>query len=255
MRVPTNVLIELSIASVSADGLRLTLTRQVEYKLYRSINEVLEALGGRWLRKDRVHVFEADVRSRLEATLASGDVTTAADLGFFETPEDLAKHLVQLADVNEADFCLEPSAGKGRIIDALDAVGAWISAFERDADRRAYLTRKYANRNQIDVYDLDDFMAYETSEPFDRVVMNPPFLRCGLGDHLDHVRHAYDMLVPGGVLVAVLPRGIEFRQDRRHREFRAWAEARGPIAALSETAFRSSGTNVRTSVVRLVRGL
>jgi 16S rRNA G1207 methylase RsmC len=52
----------------------------------------------------------------------------------------------------------------------------------------------------------DDFLSLSWGPTFDRVVMNPPF-----SDKRwrHHVEHAVGMLLPGGVLVAVLPKGAE----------------------------------------------
>jgi predicted RNA methylase len=252
MKISDAVMAELSIADVSADGLRISLARRVDRKLYKATNDVLTALGGRWSRYDGAHVFTEDARSRLEGALTSGDVTTDAELGFFETPEELARRLVSLADVRRGDLCLEPSAGSGRIVAELLDVGANVVAVEREANRRRRLDAIEAEDDSLSVVQLDDFITLEPSEPFDRVVMNPPFLRCGLGDHLDHVRHAYALLIPGGVLVSVLPSGVRFRQDRRYREFREWVEARGTFTDLPEGSFKASGTGVNTCVARLV---
>lgn len=50
-----------------------------------------------------------------------------------------------------------------------------------------------------------------------RVVMNPPFTR---HQDIDHVRHAYDLLDAGGVLVAIMCESTFFRSDKKSVEFR-----------------------------------
>jgi hypothetical protein len=47
-----------------------------------------------------------------------------------------------------------------------------------------------------------DFLTATPRPIYDRILMNPPF---GKDAHIEHVRHAYDWLLPGGELVAVLP--------------------------------------------------
>lgn len=223
---------------------------------YAKVNKVLVALGGKWSRSAKAHVFAyGNVRSAVERVVDAGCVTTAADLGFFETPPGLAQQLVELAGVEPGQRVLEPSAGTGRIVSALQHAGALVRAVEWDAGRRAHLRERVlvAGRDLLsDTADLMDLDAAEFPGEIDVAVMNPPFCEVGNGDHLDHVRRAVKLVAPGGVVVAVLPRGVAFRQDRRHAAFRAWVGERGTIADLPDDAFRGSGTMVRTVVVRLV---
>jgi 2'-5' RNA ligase len=64
----------------------------------------------------------------------------------------------------------------------------------------------------------------ETPGTYDRIVMNPPFER---GQDMDHVRHAFDLLKPGGRMVAIMSEGSFSRSDRKATEFRDWLEAQG----------------------------
>lgn len=235
--------------------------RKLERKLYLDVNKVLEALGGKWERSAQSHIFDGDPTARIELVLVTGEVTTAKDIGFFPTPVALARQLVEMAEVRPGMTCLEPSAGTGRIVDALLAVGASVVAIERDDKMRQALTNRAMDQpfpHQLWVASLErDFMhATLAQNHFDRVVMNPPFIKCGEGDHIDHVRHAFGMLKPGGILVAVLPAGVWFRQDKRHAAFRAWLEDSNHIYGLNslpEGSFKESGTMVNTYVLKVVR--
>ena len=60
-----------------------------------------------------------------------------------------------------------------------------------------------------------DFMTHEGA--YDRIVMNPPFSD---GMDAEHVQHAYNMLKPGGKLVAITGEGIFFRNDKKSKAFR-----------------------------------
>jgi predicted RNA methylase len=237
------------------------ITRQLDRKLYLKVNEVLVACGGKWDRKAKAHVFAADAQPLIELVLSTGDVQTSADLGFFPTPAPLAKRLVEMAGVAPHEHVLEPSAGEGAIAYAILNAGASVTCIERYFMRHAAIVKataplahKCLDLNiECSILDVDDFMHYESNEPFDRVAMNPPFCKVGQGDHIDHVRHAFEMLRGGGVLVSVLPAGIMFREDRRHREFRAWILAHGTLADLPDDSFKESGTRVRTCIARMVR--
>lgn len=262
MRVSPEVLSVLA-TQVAFDGAHVTLEGQLDRKLYVATDKVLQACGGKWNRKAKAHVFDGPARERVELVLNTGEVQTAADLGFFPTPSGLAKELVAMAGVQSGDRVLEPSAGTGNIVLAIQDAGGIVIACERDESRRLYLVESVLKSRDY-LVTTTDFMNYlhgvqENGKPalFDRVVMNPPFCKVGQGDHLDHVKHAYGLLRPGGVLVSVLPGGVTFREDRRHREFREWVydegAGEGTIEDLPEDSFRDSGTRVRTCVVRMVR--
>lgn len=232
------------------------LVEQLDRKLYVKVNKALEALGGAWSRKDKVHVFaKCDAQPMIDAAITSGQIETGADVGFFETPEPLAAQLVVRAGVRRNHLVLEPSAGTGRIVAALQDVGAVVHACEWDLDRCGILTRDVlkGRDSMLASRDILDWKLPLDGAGYDRVVMNPPFCKVGKGDHLDHVRHAFSLLKPKGVLVSVLPSSVTFRRDRRYTEFRTWFEARGTLESLPDGSFKGSGTGVNTVVVRLVK--
>jgi len=257
MRVSEEVLAVLGGLTYQADN-SVVIEGQLDRKLFVKVDEVLQACGGKWNRKARAYLFGCDPVPLVSAVIAMGKVTTASDLGFFPTPARLAEQLVKLADVRPAHQVLEPSAGDGAIVDHILAAGAEVYAVEFDAQLYTLLKRSCTHVPEWAFGvalcpEPIDFMTYEAPDPFDRVVMNPPFARVGLGDHIDHVRHAFKMLIKGGVLVSIMPSSIEFRTDRRHEAFRAEVLACGTITKLPEGSFKSSGTGVNTCIVRMVR--
>lgn len=266
MKIKDEVLVVLSRSTCEGNAFKLPTEPRLKRKLYVDTSKVLEALGGKWNRKAQAHLFDGEAQPLIDTAITTGEVTTAREIGFFETPEELASALCAMADVREDMSCLEPSAGLGRIVRAMMPYRpASIDMVEFDPGRYAKLAERIEpwalafSGTRFTVIP-DDFMAVELdslwgAEPVDRVVMNPPFCRpgqCGRGDHLDHVRHAFELLKPGGRLVSVLPVSVEFRQDRRHTTFRDWyGSLGGETVQLPEGAFKSSGTSVRTCVLRL----
>ncbi len=230
------------------------IVEQVGHRAYRRVNSVLEALGGSWSRADRAHVFTGDARELIDQAITTGEVLAEvspdAQLGHYPTPEPLARELVRMANVQRGNHVLEPSAGDGAIVLALQDAGAIVTCVERAPLRREKLLVRVLKSRDV-LAQAIDFMMFEHGRPFDAIVMNPPFCRSGQGDHLDHVRHAHRMLRPGGVLVSVMPSSLTFRRDRRYAETRAWCEARGEISPLPAGSFSASGTEVNTVVVRL----
>jgi hypothetical protein len=161
---------------------------------------------------------------------------------------------------------LEPSAGTGRIVDALLKAKVGVIFCERDEKMRLALYERLSKLSEKEapfgagMVPHDDFLDYFPQgnplfERFDAVAMNPPFMTVGKGDHLLHTRHAYEMLKDNGKLFSVLPRSVEFRQDRKYREFRLWFNRlstqghRVLLDRLPDDSFVESGTSVATNVL------
>ena len=219
----------------------------LERSLYVKTAKVIEALGGKWNRKAQAHVFPEDAEETCADAIVSGCYVDAKrEFDFFETPATLAAELVSQAGVTLRDRVLEPSAGGGRIADAILAAGGNAMCFEIQKS----LAEKLYGRG-VDVLAVQDFLLVKPEEIFgglfDAVVQNPPFSK---SQDIRHVRHAFDFLKPGGRLVSVMGTGFTFRQDRKAVEFREWFDSvGGTYELLPEGAFKSSGTMVRSLVV------
>lgn len=165
--------------------------------------------------------------------------------GFFPTPESLAKRMAELADIQKGQTVLEPSAGTGRLAAAAAARGAKVEAVEMVPRLQEILKAK-----GLDVVD-SDFTAMKAEPKYDRVLMNPPFEK---GQDMAHVRKAFEMLKPGGKMVAVMGEGAFFRSDRQASEFRQWLEGVGGMSEkLPEGTFKESNTGVNTRLVTITK--
>lgn len=258
MKIKQDVLGVLSALAISGNGTRVRIVEQLDRKLYTETNKVLEALGGKWSRSDKAHVFPADVGERMEATILAGEIRTSADLGFFATPSTTGAALIRfVGGIDKTHRVLEPSAGEGALVRTIldaGASGPNVVACEIDEARAARLRSEFSADGVAVIH--GDFLAAGGSGN-DRVIMNPPFGRkvkaATGGDWMDHVRHAFTFLRSGGVLASIVPGGIEFRRDREHEAFKAWVlDHHGEIQSLPAQSFTSSGTNVNTSMIRMV---
>lgn len=270
MNVSQEILTRLSALIVDARQGRpsnVIIAETLDRKTYQKVNEVLEALGGKWSRKEKSHVFAEDPTEALSQVINTGKITTHKDLGFFATPAPIAANLVHLAEVQQGLDVLEPSAGEGALVIPCLERGAFVIALELDDKRRDVLkklSRYERSSGHLFVRPFPDFLSikpgYVHGDPrshgyVDRVVMNPPFTKVTAGgDHIEHVIHAFSFLKPGGILVSVLPSSITFRQDRRHTAFRSWIEVHeGDVQELPANSFASSGTGVNTVTLRMVK--
>lgn len=236
IRIPNHVLAVLSRCSVEGSTVFLPPT-QLDRKLYLDVNKVLEALGGKWDRKAKGHVFKTDPSDRLDVALTTGAYERPQDFGFFPTPPDVAKLVAAYAEFEEGQSVLEPSAGTGSLVEtSLEWCSSLhFSCVELQPELASGLRQKFP---KICVTE-GDFLAQRAEPLFDRVVMNPPFAK---GQDVDHVRHAVGFLRHGGRLVSVMSAGVTFRQDRRYASFR---EDLSPLTIqLPPLSFRVSGTDV-----------
>lgn len=242
--ISQDVLAVLSAAEV--EGSELRLVGQLDRKLYTDVNKVLVALGGKWNRSAKAHIFSGDAGDLVdEVILSGGYVDNKQDFGQFDTPVALAEEVVTRGNVADGMTVLEPSAGLGRIANAAREAFATVECFELDQARAQQLVDAGHKVEQ------GDFLEVEADARFDRVLMNPPFSKSA---DIKHVRHAFDFLKPGGRLVAIMSPGFTYRQNRSHVEFREWVEAQGGIVEpLPEGAFRESGTGVQTVMVVIDR--
>jgi hypothetical protein len=219
-------------------------TYQLDRQLYVSVNKILEILGGTWKRKAKAHVFDHDPSGDLAAAIESGKVEDwKKKYQFYETPEDLAERMVRLAELEEGQAILEPSAGKGAIAEVirdrmppcckLDVVEIYEPHTQWLAERGFSLAST-------------DFLELRYVE-YDCIIMNPPFT--GLQD-VDHILHAYECLAPGGRIVGIMGESAFFVNYKKAVEFRKWFdEVGGWSEQLPQDTFKESGAGGRSRLV------
>lgn len=187
---------------------------------------------------------EAAEFAEMRESLRQGvQVVTAPQL--FPTPPEVAARMVELADIRPDSAVLEPSAGTGRLLDALLNAdgGGWktapvsrLVAVERNCKLADSLRRTYAAG---DVHNAD-FLECTADDlgQFDAVIMNPPLEN---GSDIKHIQHAAGMLKPGGKLVAICANG-----PRQNEKLKPLADQWEELPAGT-----FAGTNVRTVLLTI----
>jgi tRNA A58 N-methylase Trm61 len=88
--------------------------------LYTEVNEVLEALGGKWNRKQQGHTFAGDPHAAVDQIIVDGEFSDEKrDFEFFATPDAVGDVVVKKADLQPDDLVLEPSCGDGTLMQAI----------------------------------------------------------------------------------------------------------------------------------------
>lgn len=116
---------------------------------------------------------------------------------FYPTPDELAAHVVTLADIKSTHTVLEPSAGQGGLVDHIDGKHRIQCVEFSELHCEILRSKGYS-------VDCADFLKFNRPI-YDRIVMNPPFSE---GRAKLHLEHAVQQLAPGGRLVAILPSGM-----------------------------------------------
>lgn len=153
----------------------------------------------------------------------------------FQTPPEIAAQLAGLLNLQPGARILEPSAGLGRLLDAVSHYEpAEIVAVEKSAEVAKELRAQ--GRPGVRVVE-GDFLALDPADygAFDAVIMNPPF---HMRDDVKHIEHARTFLKYGGKLAAICM-DTDKRAERLRPEAIDWIP-------LLPGAFKSAGTDVGT---------
>ncbi|MFE7099954.1 hypothetical protein [Streptomyces erythrochromogenes] len=221
-----------AIRAARCDESALYLSGQLDDRLYQRVNLALSAVGGKWDRFKRAHLFTGTAADAIAGLLAVGAVTTDAERGYFPTPPALVDEILDLVDLQAGHEVLEPSAGTGVMAERIADRGGVVDCIELDPGR-AETIRNGGYAREVTVA---DFLALPVSPRYDRVVMNPPYAKQA---DIRHVKRALRCVRPNGLLVAIMFAGLTFRTNALAADFRSQVrEARGTITPLPDHWFR-----------------
>lgn len=216
---------------------------QIERSLYESVNKVLVALGAKWNKKSKGHIFEYDIASELNNVFKTGIATDwKKSTDFFYTPDVVVNEMLgQLPlPINKKFKVLEPSAGQGHILDILkeNFSNAEIICIEKNPMHCEKLIEKgYSPVN-------DDFLNIAPCL-VDVVLMNPPF-----SEEMEHIKHAFDFLDEDGILITIASAMILDRTTKQGKAFKQWYnDVQGYDYLLPTNSFKESGTGVNTKML------
>ena len=242
-----NVLEVIKNLNWSSNGSEAKIEQQLDRNMYTKVNKALEAMGGKWNRSTKAHMFPEDPRDQVEGLLKTGVIEIDRD-GFYPTPDAIINRMFEIMPVNCEAFILEPSCGNGAILKRLLSQGV-----SRDNIIAIEINEKRAKQTELDL-NLDiscsDFMTWPKYELwFDQIYMNPPFENC---QDMDHVMKACECLQVGGELISVMSQHMLFANDTKSiifREFLRCVEHR--VITLPSNSFKTSGTNVNAILVHI----
>lgn len=157
--------------------------------------------------------------SRKIKAVPARELPASPDAEFYPTPSALAGKMANLIDWAKVQTVLEPSAGKGDLIDyarrcaqkksrryGSEIHEEQIDCVEQDANLRLILQGK--GYRVI----ADDFLTLNTTKQYDAILMNPPFAN---GD--EHLLKAISLLQNSGGQIVCLPNAETIRKPYTNR--------------------------------------
>jgi len=234
------------------EGNNVFLPEDLNRDVYVKVNKKLIGIGGKWNRKAKAHVFLTDPSELMGRVQKGEDINLKKDFQFFETPPELADKLVELAihrrHTKDIQVVLEPSAGQGRII---DAIHRWqpklhVYACELMGTNTVILKQKY-NQDLVCVLREADFLSIKQKNVYDTVIANPPFSK---NQDIFHVAQMFDVCKVGGRIVSIVSDHWRLSDNSVEKAFGKWLEYLGAeVIPIEKGAFKSSGTNVGGNII------
>jgi len=159
----------------------------------------------------------------------------------FQTPAAIASRMASIIAENteQGATVLEPSAGLGKLYTALvmqlDRPEITLVEISQKCVRELYCMTEDDKKTKLI---STDFLSLTNVGLFDAVCMNPPFK---MGRDIKHIKHAYKMLKPGGLLVSLCYNGS--RQNKILRpQVDSWE-------VLPDKSFKETGTGASVALL------
>ena len=254
MKIPQDILTILERCTIDNNTIFLP-NEQLDRPTYTKVNKCLENIGGKWNRKTKGHIFDHDPTEGLENLLLTGKTEDwKKTFQFFPTPKTVAKQMCDIAELTWDSIVLEPSIGKGDLADVIYKQGiSELIGVELNKDMQKHLDEKpYVVFIGVDFLDfVKESIEGKIKRVLTHIIMNPPFTK---QQDLDHIRAAYELLPPGGILVSVASTSWQWRDNKKTVAFREWLEnLEHEIIELPAGSFKISGTMIQTTIIKIRR--
>ena len=219
--------------------------QQLDRKTYTEVAKQLNLIGGTWKGGKVAGFVFKENPTELLAQIADGEKRNLKkEFQFFGTPDALADRLVELANPTENEEILEPSAGQGAIVKAINRFCSpnRVSCYELMPLNQTFLS-KISNVSLLG----DDFLKHNTESKFDTIIANPPFSK---NQDIDHIYKMYDCLKDKGRLVSMCSPHYQHASGKKETAFKQWlSDVNADVQEVKAGAFKESGTNIRTVIV------
>ena len=213
---------------------------QLDRKTYLAVAQKLKLIGGKWNRKHKGFWFEQDPTELLSGIQNGDKRNLKKEFQFFETPEDLADELCTYIPDRPLRDILEPSAGRGAIVRAINKARPTVPVYYCELME---LNRKMFNGNAELL--CDDFLNLPEDRKYEIIVANPPF------NKNQDIDHFYKMCkVCDGRIISIMSKHWKHCNNKKETAFREFlAENNAQIIDIETGRFKGSGTMTASCIV------
>lgn len=212
-------------------------------KQYADVKNIIQTSGGTYSKN--TFQFDESAIDVYRRILHSDEFNQKKAFQFFATPDLVCDRLVELAEIEVQHDILEPSAGRGAIVNAihreLGGTGFTVWGYELMPINVPFLEK-------ISGFRLlgSDFLT-ECDTSFDRIIANPPFSK---NQDINHVMKMYNQLKKGGRIVSIVGTSWKNGSQKKQVEFRKWLDDIGAkTEKIEKDAFKESGTSIETTIL------
>ncbi len=221
---------------------------QLDRDVYTKLANSLKTAGGKWDRRQDGFTFNGNAIKLLSLLKSGGTPNPTKEFQFFATPTTIAKKMAKLLAMEQGDRILEPSAGKGSLVDAIHYwyPGKLVEGFELMELNREYLSK-------VKSFKLigEDFMDCREYDGYDKIIANPPFSK---KQDIQHILKMWGCLKPGGKIVTLASPSYTYATDKVSVGFREFVERYAVhVETLAAGSFKESGTMIETRLIVLYK--
>lgn len=223
-------------------------TGNLDRKIYLEVKTKLELIGGKWKgNKTQGFVFLEDPSDLLKQISEGENRNIKKEFQFFATHPDLADRLCELAEIDENNRVLEPSAGQGAIVNAINKLFPDMGI---ECCEMMPLNRTILSKNPSVILKEEDFLKTPDSyylDQFDKIIANPPFSK---NQDIDHIKRMWQCLKKGGRIVTISSNHWRNSDNKKEKEFKQWLDSVGhDLYEVDAGSFKDSGTMISSNIL------
>lgn len=226
------------------DGLITLPDVRIDRNTYLEVKQAFELVGGKWNTAKQGFVFEKNPAEFLEKLRNGDSINLKKEFQFFATPKKVARRLVELADIKDWHNVLEPSAGQGAIVNAINEVcpNLKVNCYEAMDINRDFL-KKIPTVNLIG----EDFLKHQDNPEYDRIIANPPFSK---NSDVIHFMKMWESLKVNGILVCMTSYHWKNSSNKKEKAFQKFLDKIGAeVHEVAAGEFKESGTSIATLII------